>query len=179
MRVRWKKFHALYNDEKPGCAPAFLRPLSCHFAATLGGFFLFTIKTERMVRKMYQNFQQFPSQMMQGGFFGAGAGQFTPAPMQRSQRGPDWLFVPFVKDAAGVAVPPGQTAWIMAQNEPAFAVRAADPTGVATTKFYRFEEFDPAAETAPASNFVTREEFDTVVKQFSAFLKEMGYESAV
>ena len=117
---------------------------------------------------MYQNFQQFPTQMMQGGFFGTGAGQFTPAPVQRPQRGPEWLFVPFVKDAAGVAVPPGQTAWIMAQNEAAFAVRAANPTGVTTTKFYRFEEFDATAPAAPAEDFVTRKEFEEFVSRLTA-----------
>ena len=112
-----------------------------------------------------QNFSQFAPQAAQGGFWWPQGSSYPPRPAQRAQSGPGWIFVPSVRDAASVSVPPGQTAWIMAQNEAAFAVRSADPTGVTTTKFYRFEEFDGAAAPAPAAEYVTRAEFDAFVKK--------------
>ena len=112
-----------------------------------------------------QNFAQFAPQTPQGGFSWAQGYGYPPRPVQRPQSGPGWIFVPMIKDAASVSVPPGQTAWIMAQNEAAFAVRTADPTGVTTTRFYRFEEFDGAAAPAPTAEYVTRAEFDAFVKK--------------
>lgn len=115
-----------------------------------------------------QNFAQFPAQMQQSGFWRPAPASYPPPPAPRPQSGPGWLFVPQVKDAVTVSVPPGQTAWIMAQNEAAFAVRSADPTGVTTTKFYRFEEFDVSAPAVPAEEYVTRKEFEDFVARVTA-----------
>lgn len=82
--------------------------------------------------------------------------------MQRASSGPDWLFVPYIRDAASVSVQPGQKAWIMAQNEPVFAVRVADAAGVVSTKYYKFEETSPDAP-APAGDYITRAEFQQFV----------------
>lgn len=114
-----------------------------------------------------QNFAQFAPQTSQSGFGWSQGYGYSPRPVQRPQNGPGWIFVPMIRDAASVSVPPGQTAWIMAQNEAAFAVRTADPTGVTTTRFYRFEEFDGAAAPTPVptAEYVTRAEFDAFVKK--------------
>ena len=66
-------------------------------------------------------------------------------------------------------VPSGGKAWVMVQNEPVFALRTADNMGLVTTDYYRFEKIDPAA-SAPASDYITRAEFD----QFVASLKKEG-----
>lgn len=118
-----------------------------------------------------QNFGGFAAQPSQDGFWTPSAGGFPHRAPQRQQNAFPWIFVPLARDAANVSVPPGQTAWIMAQNESAFAVRAADATGVTTTRYYRFEEFDGSA-TAGA-DYVTRKEFETVIRQLMA-----GKESA-
>lgn len=55
----------------------------------------------------------------------------------------DWIRVPNVPDVEQVSVQPGQTAWIMVQNNSVFAVRMADPMGMVTTKYFQFAEFDP------------------------------------
>ena len=53
--------------------------------------------------------------------------------------------MPNVQDVEQITVQAGQTAWIMAQNTNVFAVRMADPMGIVSTKYFRFEAWDPAA----------------------------------
>lgn len=53
--------------------------------------------------------------------------------------------MPNVQDVEQVTVQAGQTAWIMAQNANVFAVRMADQMGIVTTRYFRFESWDPAA----------------------------------
>ena len=110
---------------------------------------------------------EFAPQFAQAGFPGQ-IGQTTRPSVKTPQSGPGWLFVPSGRDAANVSVPPGQTAWIMAQNEPVFAVRSADVTGIVTTKYFRFEEISMDASAAPAGNYVTREEFQAFVESLNA-----------
>ena len=57
--------------------------------------------------------------------------------------------MPNVQDVEQVTVQAGQTAWIMAQNTNVFAVRIADPMGIVSTKYFRFEAWDPAAAETP------------------------------
>lgn len=85
--------------------------------------------------------------------------------VQTAQNGPGWVTVPTVQDIANVSVQPGVKAWIMAQNDAVFAVRAADQTGVTTTEYYRFERYDPAAEKAASEKeeYVTRKEFQALI----------------
>lgn len=73
---------------------------------------------------------------------------YSPRQEQARQSGPDWMFVPCIRDAANVTVPPGGKAWIMAQDQPQFAVKSADSLGMTTTDYYRFERFDPEAGNA-------------------------------
>lgn len=76
------------------------------------------------------------------------------------QAGPGWVFVPRVDDIVNVTVQPGGKAWIMAQDQPVFAVRSADQLGVTQTDYYRFEKYSPtAAKAAQGEEYVTREEF--------------------
>lgn len=66
-------------------------------------------------------------------------------PQSRQQTNVDWIRVPNVQDVEQVTVQAGQTAWIMAQNTSVFAVRMADNMGIVTTKYFRFDAWDPAA----------------------------------
>lgn len=66
-------------------------------------------------------------------------------PQPRQQSNVDWIRVPNVQDIDQVTVQAGQTAWIMAQNANVFAVRMADQMGIVTTRYFRFESWDPAA----------------------------------
>lgn len=110
-------------------------------------------------------------------FYGYGfAPAYSPPGFQRQsnarQSGLDWIFVPNIRDAAGVTVPPGGKAWIMAQDEPIFAVRVADNLGMIKTDYYRFAPCDPAAEEAAEKNaqFVTRDEFTAALQELRTAL---------
>lgn len=90
------------------------------------------------------------------------------------QAGPDWVQVPDIKQVEQIPVRPGGKAWIMVQNQPVFALRVADQTGLATTDYYRFEKIDPEALRAPASSpeYVTRDEFLRFVESLRAPIVE-------
>lgn len=79
------------------------------------------------------------------GGFGQGPGPYQAPPMRQGQQSMEWIRVPNPGDFEQVAVQPGQTAWIMAQNDSVFGVRAADTMGMVRTRYFRFEEFDPSA----------------------------------
>lgn len=88
------------------------------------------------------------------------------------QAGPGWVFVPRVDDIVNVTVQPGGKAWIMAQDQPVFAVRSADQLGVTQTDYYRFEKYSPTAAKAAQGEYVTREEF----ARLAAAVAEMSAE---
>lgn len=100
-----------------------------------------------------------------------GAGQPQPqqnAPQSRAG-GPDWVTVPNVSDIANVSIAPGVKAWIMAQNEPVFAVKEADAVGITTTSYYKFERYDPDQSRIDGqTEFVTRAEFEQLREQLTA-----------
>lgn len=62
------------------------------------------------------------------------------APMRAQNTNLDCIRVPNVSDVGQVSVLPGQTMWIMVQNDNVFAVRS-----IVSTRFFRFAEFDPFA----------------------------------
>lgn len=96
-------------------------------------------------------FNQSPNQMMQS------------QPAQTTQStGPDWIMASTVKQVEQIGVQPGQKAWIMVQNEPVFALRAADNMGLVTTDYYRFEKIEPGA-VDPVPDYITRREFEAFV----------------
>lgn len=100
----------------------------------------------------------------------AGAG----APQER-QNGPGWVTVPNVSDIANVSVQAGVKAWIMAQNDPVFAVKEADAAGITTTSYYKFERYDPdAAQKASTPEYVTKAEFSDLIKKLDEQIGGFG-----
>lgn len=78
---------------------------------------------------------------------------------------PGWVMVQNIQQVEQVSIQPGQKAWIMVQNDQVFALRVADQMGLTTTDYYRFEKFDPkSVATAPAPEYVTRQEFQQFVE---------------
>lgn len=115
---------------------------------------------------------------------GAGAqyGQMGYNPMQQptiQQNAPqtnlDWIRVNNFGDVQNVTVQPGQKAWIMLANEPAFALKSADNMGITTTDFYRFERYNPE-QSKPEPDYVTRDEFNAFIEQLTAPKKEVNPE---
>lgn len=68
-----------------------------------------------------------------------------------------FTMVPTITDVDKVMVQPGETRWIMVQNEPVMAVKKADTMGYASGEYYRLTKIDPAAmqTPAPGCNYVT------------------------
>lgn len=96
--------------------------------------------------------------------------QQQPAP-QAAQSGPDWIPVPNVKQVEQISVTPGGKAWIMVQNEPVFALRAADQMGLVSTTYYKFQKYEPGEQS---DDYITRNEFDKFVKNVQSVLQNLG-----
>lgn len=97
--------------------------------------------------------------------------QFMPQQMQpqqpaQAQNTPAVLQVATIKQVEQAPVQPGGKALVLVANEPVIAMRTADSMGITTTDYYHIERFDPdAAQAAPASDYVTRQEFQQTIQQ--------------
>lgn len=115
---------------------------------------------------------QMPPQMPWGQRQISQTGAGTPP---ERQNGPGWVTVPNVSDIANVSVQAGVKAWIMAQNDPVFAVKEADAAGITTTSYYKFERYDPdAAQKAAAPEYVTKAEFSDLIKKLDEQIGGFG-----
>ena len=107
-------------------------------------------------------------------FGGASFGQ--PAPLSNVS----WVYVSGVQGAREHIVQPGQTAWMMDNNEPVIYVKAVDTMGTATLKAYRLTEIAPEAGVGAAtpqvdmSQYATRAEVEAVAGKVDKLLAEMG-----
>ena len=118
------------------------------------------------------------------GYFNANYMPPQPQMMQMTQQVPpqnsgaqsnvSWIYVNGVQGARDHIVQPGQTAWMMDNNDPVIHVKAVDSMGTATLKSFRLLEIDPQAQTqaAPApqidvSQFATKDEIKAVSDKLS------------
>lgn len=111
----------------------------------------------------------------QGSVFQNGSNQFT---VPQTSNIP-WIQVPNIEAARNIMIRPNQTAYMMNQNAPEFYVKTADAMGVATIKFYKFEEYNPETEIAvkmsqaQTDNFVTLDQFNSFVSSVSSELESI------
>lgn len=114
--------------------------------------------------------QSFYSQQ-QGGNWGQQSTQTTQQ-SQSSGQNVNWIYVSGVDGAKNQIVQPGQTAWMMDNNEPYFYVKSVDGVGSSTFRIFQFAEVQ---ETTPEqteqpqidmSQYVQRGEFDDLKAQF-------------
>lgn len=99
-------------------------------------------------------------------YTGYGASQFsqpmsTQATPQIGGQNP-FTMVPTIADVDKVVAQPGETKWIMVQNDAVIAVKTASAVGYATTEYYRLSKFDPAVmqTPAPGCNYVTEQQME-------------------
>lgn len=92
-----------------------------------------------------------------------------------------WIYVNGWDGARNQIVQPGQTAWMMDNNDPVIHVKAVDSMGTATLKSFRLLEIDPQAQTqaAPApqidvSQFATKDEIKAVSDKLSQLENALG-----
>ena len=100
---------------------------------------------------------------------GFGQGQYQQQMAQQAvpQSGGQSPFtmVPTIADVDKVMVQPGETRWIMVQNEPVMAVKKADTMGYASGEYYRLTKIDPAAMQTPAeAQYLTSAQADQKIQ---------------
>ena len=97
-----------------------------------------------------------------------------------AQSNVSWVYVAGVQGAREHIVQPGQTAWMMDNNEPVIYVKAVDTMGTATLKCFRLTEITPeagggtAAPQVDMSQYATRAEVEAVAGKVDKLLSEMG-----
>lgn len=88
----------------------------------------------------------------------------------------DWIRVSGIDGAKNQIVQPGQTAWMMDNNEPYFYVKSADNVGSCTFRIFQFAEVQEVAQEQPSqpqidlSGYVQRGEFEqlkAMIEQFT------------
>lgn len=102
--------------------------------------------------------------------------QNTQAAQQQSPgQNVNWIYVSGVDGAKNQIVQPGQTAWMMDNNEPYFYVKSVDGVGSSTFRIFQFaevQEVTPEQTTQPQidfSQYVKRGEFDALKAQLEEY----------
>lgn len=91
-----------------------------------------------------------------------------------------WIYVNGVQGARDHIVQPGQTAWMMDNNDPVIHVKAVDGMGTATLKSFQLTEINPQQaqqQTAPqidTSKFATKEEIKAVADKLAQIENALG-----
>lgn len=98
------------------------------------------------------------------------------AQQQSSGQNVNWIYVSGVDGAKNQIVQPGQTAWMMDNNEPYFYVKSVDGVGSSTFRIFQFaevQEVTPDQTEQPQidlSQYVQRGEFDELKAQLDQFV---------
>lgn len=112
--------------------------------------------------------QSFYSQQ-QGGNWGQKDAQSTQ--QQSTGQNVNWIYVSGIDGAKNQIVQPGQTAWMMDNNEPYFYVKSVDGVGSSTFRIFQFtevQEITPEQTAQPQidlSQYVHRDEFENLKAQ--------------
>lgn len=94
----------------------------------------------------YGGWQQNPYSMpLIGGYGQSQYQQQMPGQAAQMSAQTPFTMVPTIADVDKVVAQPGETKWIMVQNDPVLAVKTANAMGYASSEYYRLTRFDPAA----------------------------------
>lgn len=76
-----------------------------------------------------------------------------------------FTMVPTIADVEKVVAQPGETKWIMVQNDPVLAVKTANTMGYASSEYYKLSKFDPAAmQTVGDTQYLTAAQADEKIQ---------------
>lgn len=106
----------------------------------------------------------------QGGNWGRQNAQGTQQ-SQTPNQNVNWIYVSGVDGAKNQIVQPGQTAWMMDNNEPYFYVKSVDGVGSSAFRIFQFAEVQEVVPEQTAqpqidmSQYVQRSEFDALKAQ--------------
>lgn len=128
---------------------------------------------EREYEQRKANIMQSYYNQSQGGGWGQQSAQSTQ--QQTTSQNVNWIYVSGVDGAKNQIVQPGQTAWMMDNNEPYFYVKSVDGVGSSTFRIFQFAEVQevvPEQSVQPQidmSQYVQRGEFDALKAQLEQF----------
>lgn len=118
----------------------------------------------------YFNTNYMPPQMTQP--------QMPQQPQATPQSNISWVYVNGVQGARDQIVQPGQTVWMMDNNDPVIHVKAVDGMGTATLKSFQLVEMNPQQQTAAPqpdlSQYATRAEVQNLADRLLKFEAEFG-----
>ena len=101
-----------------------------------------------------------------------------PAQSAAPQSNISWVYVNGVQGARDQIVQPGQTVWMMDNNDPVIHVKAVDGMGTATLKSFQLMEINPqqqpSAQQVDFSQFATRAELKDISDKLARFEAEIG-----
>lgn len=129
---------------------------------------------------MYDSYQQ------QGNYFNTNYAPPQMRPMQPQQPQPmtnvNWIYVNGMAGARDHIVQPGQTAWMMDNNDPVIYVKAVDNMGSATLRAFALQEVQPGAPAQEQpqvpqidmSMFATREDIQRVEAKINKLIADFG-----
>lgn len=76
-----------------------------------------------------------------------------------------FTMVPTIADVDKVVTQPGETKWIMVQNDPVLAVKTANAIGYASSEYYRLTKIDPSTMQTPAeTQYLTSAQADQKIQ---------------
>lgn len=122
------------------------------------------MQLEREYEQRKANIMQSFYNQTQGNNWGQ---QSAPTPAQNV----DWIRVSGIDGAKNQIVQPGQTAWMMDNNDPYFYVKSVDNVGSCTFRIFQFAEVQEVAQEQPEqtqidlSQYVQRGEFEQLKAQ--------------
>lgn len=106
-------------------------------------------------------------------------GQMQPQqPQPTPQQNVNWIYVNGIQGAREHIVQPGQTAWLMDNNDPIIYVKAVDAVGTSSLRAFQLVEVAPEqpAQTPaqPVEQYATREEVAAISKRLDQVISEIG-----
>ena len=106
-------------------------------------------------------------------------GQMQPQqPQPTPQQNVNWIYVNGIQGAREHIVQPGQTAWLMDNNDPIIYVKAVDAVGTSSLRAFQLVEVAPEqpaqTPTQPAEQYATREEVAAISKRLDQVISEIG-----
>lgn len=97
---------------------------------------------------------------------------------QASANNVSWVYVNGIEGARGQIVQPGQTSWMMDNNEPVIYVKSVDGMGTATLKAFRLTEITTNSQQASAAinmdAYAQKNDIDELSKRITAIEDIIG-----
>ena len=137
-----------------------------------------TVLNQQMAQ-LEQEYAQKKANIMQN-FYSQQQGNWNqqnaqPAQQQTPSQNVNWIYVSGIDGAKNQIVQPGQTAWMMDNNDPYFYVKSVDGVGSSTFRIFQFTEVadvEPEQTAQPQidlSQYVQRGEFDQLKAQLEEY----------